>query len=702
MRDRGVNFVRTNMSHSTLDDLRYFITLSKTVGLPFIVDTEGSQIRNNRLEGGVIVFKENDEVRLYGDDGEKTLGNRDRIFLRPREIIAQLDEGDILYMDFDALIVRITDVSRKGDGYVTARMLSPGCLGSNKGVALDSSLGRPYVLPVLSPKDYASIELGLKENVGYVAASFMRSGDSVEEVRRATQGRMKIISKIECRDGLENLDDIINRSDFILIDRGDLSKEVPLEEIPILQKKIIERSRKFGKGVFVATNLLETMGEKKKPTRAEICDVANCIAQGAYGLTLAAETAVGRYPIECVNVLRTMITRMSSEENDALIAPHGGKLVNRIAPAIPDSGHLISLKKLEIPETIAMDVEQIAVGSFSPLEGFMGKRDVQSVLDTMRLADGTAWPLPIVLDVSEHEAGGFREGEDLALSYRGSIVAILHLEEKFSFNKSEMMSKIYNTENLAHPGVQMIAAMQPVFLGGKISLLRRPAYKNSAYALTPLQVRRIFKERHWLRIAGFHTRNVIHRSHEFIQRSAMKQEHCDGLFVHPVIGKKKPGDYDAEYIIRGYERMVNGIYPENFAVFATFNTYSRYAGPREALFTAICRQNFGCSHFIIGRDHTGAEDFYHPTASHKIFDRFPDIGIRVIMFDEVFYSKKLGDYVHSRECPVFDPEDRLRISGTEARHMFARGEVPPDWFMRPEISEIITGALSKGERVFIT
>ena len=264
-----------------------------------------------------------------------------------------------------------------------------------------------------------------------------------------------------------------------------------------------------------------------------------------------------------------------------------------------------------------------------------------------------------------------------------------------------MAKKVYGTKDMEHPGTRMVMAMHPVFLGGKISLLKKNQSENSAYAITPRQARRIFKERHWSKIVGFHTRNVIHRSHEHIQLTAMEESNCDGLFAHPVVGKKKIGDYNTSCIIKSYEAMMNGFYPKNKVVFATFNTYSRYAGPREALFTAICRKNFGCSHFIVGRDHTGVGNFYHPDASHKIFDKFPELGMKIIKFDEVFYSKKLKKYVHSKKYADHKPEDKLKISGTEARNMFQRGLTPPNWFMRKEISNIVLSALKNNEEVFV-
>ncbi len=704
LKARGVDFVRINMSHSSLPDLSYFLGLAKQVGLPFIIDTEGSQVRSGPVTGGTIELKAGESIRLGEDHRDGTLGNAQEIYLNPKEIIGELEEGDILYMDFDGVALSIADVASKKEGYITARVIQGGCLGSNKGVGIDPVIPRQFTLPVLSQKDYESIKLGLLHKVGYIAASFMRSGAFVDAVRTATKGKMKIISKIECVDGLTNLDEIIEKTDFLLIDRGDLSKEVPLEDIPFLQKEIIGKANKKGKGVFVATNLLETMIEKKKPTRAEVHDIINTIEEGAYGLTLAAETAIGTYPIECVNMLNTLIHRVRPDSRGPmLIPPHGGTLVERLGAA-KDLLRAKSLPKLELSDEHAMDVENLATGVFSPLEGFMGKKDVQSVLDTVRLASGVLWPIPIVLDVPTDEAKKLTEGGDVALAdTQGEIFALLHLKEKFQFDKKEFAEKLYGTPSNEHPGVRATLSMQPVFLGGSVTLLKRRHTPSAAYALTPRQVRKIFAERHWSRVVGFHTRNVIHRSHEYMQLAALKSALCDGLFVHPVVGKKKTGDFNAPYILKSYECMMNGIYPEGKVVLAAFATYSRYAGPREALFTALCRKNFGCSHFIIGRDHTGVGNFYAPTASHDIFDRFPaeDIGITPVRFGHIFYSKKLDQHVHEHDDEVHAKEEKFHLSGTEARKMFLAGECPPEWFMRKEISTIILEAIKKGEPVFV-
>ena len=725
IKDKGVDFVRVNMSHSSLEDLEHFINSSKRVGIPFIIDTEGSQIRTGDLEKDTIYFKENEKVEIHAN---AIAGNRQKLCLKPGYVIEQLDVGDLIHVDFDTLILRVTDVSTVSEGFISGKTITGGRIGKNKAVVIDPVFDKKFRLPPLSPKDYQSVELGLRSGIEHIAVSFVRSGESIDEVRRATQNRMKIISKIECIDALENIDEIIRKSDFILIDRGDLSKEIPIEKIPFTQKIIMHKASRHNTGVFVATNLLETMIEKRKPTRAEVHDVVNTIVDGALGLTLAAETAIGKHPMECINMLNTLIQHTESAINgtdprnlvkglvssleasdyllenvsSSLVPPHGGKLVNRVLAEAPDQNYLDSLPKVRLDQNRQMDVEQICFGTFSPIEGFMGQDDFHSVLSNMRLASGVVWPLPITLDVNEETADKLTIGEDVGLTdERGEVMAVLHLSEKFSFDKEDTAVKMYGTDCNDHPGVRMVRAMRPVLLAGKVDLIKGRESETRAYELTPRQLRRLFEDRGWAKVLGFHTRNVLHKGHEFMQLKAMKDENCDGLLIQPVVGKKKTGDFKPEYIIKSYEKMIESFYPKESVVFAAFSTFSRYAGPREAVFTALCRKNFGCSHFIIGRDHTGVGDYYDPYASHKIFDNFPDLGMKIVKFDEIFYSKRLDDYVLGNGNATHDESDRLSlISGTEARAMFMRAESPPSWFMRPEISNIVLTALKKGEQVF--
>ncbi len=728
IRDKGVDFVRINMSHSTIPDLKRYVGLAQDAGIPFILDTEGSQVRTGDLETDVICFQENDEILIRS---QPILGNRHEISLKPGSILEQLQPGDLIHIDFDTLILRVMDVSAASRGMVTTRAITGGFIGRNKAVVLDPVMRRPVQLPTLSPKDLQSIEVGLAMGVEHIACSFIRSGGAVDEVRRLTRNKMTIISKIECRDALLDVDQIIEKSDFLLIDRGDLSKEIPIERIPCTQKVIIDRARQRKKGVFVATNLLETMIEKRKPTRAEVHDVIDTVVDGAAGLTLAAETAIGKYPMECINTLNKLIVHaeecmanvkcaegvhsvfiqslastnylVSYETTAALISPHGGKLVNRVAEKLPDRAYLDGLPTIVLDQDQQMEVEQLAFGTYSPLEGFMGQEDFRSVLADMRLANGTAWPLPIVLDVPHGVAARLSVGTPISLTDQlGTHLALLHLSEKYTFDKEDVALQLYGTHSLEHPGVRRVMAMNPVLLAGAIDLLAVRHSDTRAYELTPAQVRRLFEERGWSTILGFHTRNVIHRAHEHMQLEALESERCDGLLVQPIVGSRKPGDYHPRYVIKSYERMLDSVYPRNKVIFAVFATFSRYAGPREALFTALCRQNFGCSHFIVGRDHTGTGAYHDPNAAHEIFDRFPELPIKVVRFDEVYYSETLKRYVDGKNGSAGGGDGKRSISGTQARQMLEQGLRPPDWFMRPQISSMILNAINDGEQVFVT
>ncbi len=727
IKDKEVDFVRVNMSHSSLEDLRYFIDLSIKVGIPFIIDTEGSQVRTGNMKDEVIVLEENQAIKIHANPIEADQMN---ICLKPSCIIDQFQEGDLVHIDFDTVILRITDTSPLSSaGFVRAKVMTGGRLGRNKAVVIDPVMPKKLALPPLSEKDLQSIKIGMEKNVKHIAVSFVRSGDCIDYVRDVTKNSMKIISKVECIDALENIDDIIDKTDFLLIDRGDLSKEVSIVKIPFIQKIILHKAGKKDKGVFVATNLLETMVESKNPTRAEVHDTIATIMDGAYGLTLAAETAIGQHPLECINMINRLSTHAvkyirsedkpfnnnliiedliesdyltNQEISTSLVEPHGGRLVNRVTKETPPKSYLDKLFKIELDLPRQMDVEQIAFGTYSPLEGFMGHEELRSVIDTMRLPNGVIWPLPIVLDVSKEEAEYISPGEDVALTdSTGEIVAILHVTEKYPFDFTDEVVKIFGTDDQVHPGVYKTKAVKPILLAGKIDLLRRRDSDTKQYELTPRQIRKLFEERGWVKVVGFHTRNVIHRSHEFIQINALEKECCDGLLVHPVIGQKKPFDFHAKYIINSYETMMRHFYPKGKVVFATLATYSRYAGPREALFTAICRKNFGCSHFIIGRDHTGVKKFYDPCASHNIFDEFPDLGMKIIKYGRVFYSSSLKQYVHEDECPDHDDADKVHISGTAARNILAEGKMPQEWIMRPEIASTIVASIDSGEDVFV-
>jgi ATP sulfurylase len=712
------------MSHSTLQDLKYYIDLSKKVEIPFIIDTEGSQVRTGDLSSDNIIYKENDNIRLYK---KSIVGNKKQISLKPWQIINQLQEGDILYVDFDTLVMRVSNISTIKEGFIEATIISSGNLGKNKGVVIDPQVETKYSIPNLTKKDIKAIQLGLEENIGYVAASFMRNIEAVREVKKISNYKMKIISKIECKDALENLNDIISESDYLLIDRGDLSKEIPIEKIPFTQKIILNRANNANKKVFVATNLLESMISNRKPTRAEVNDILNTIVDGAYGLTLAAETAIGNHPIGCINMLNKIIRHSNLvinaneirnkekefvqdlEKNNylldegissSMIMPHGGKLVNRFSEKKIDRNYLNSLKKIQLNTNQQSDIEQIAIGTYSPLEGFLVRSELESVLDKMRLPNGVIWPLPILLDVDIDKGENIDEGDTVALiDEKNDFVGTIEVKEKYFYDKKILAEKLYGSIDTKHPGNKIINSLKPVFLGGKISLFKMFKNEYDKYHLTPKQARRLFEEKNWVKVAGFHTRNVIHRAHEFIQLSSLEKGKCDGLFIHPVIGKKKTGDYDASFIIKSYEIMQKEYYPDNKVVFGVFSTYSRYAGEREAIFTALCRKNYGCSAFIIGRDHTGVGS--PKNNSRNIFSKFPDLGIEIIGYNSVYYSKKTQSHFEESDDSVELDDEKISISGSEARKMFKNNKLPPSWYMRPKISKMIMKSIKAKESVFL-
>lgn len=713
LKNRGVDFFRINLSHTEESDIDEKVRDIINYGVPIILDTEGSQIRSGNTEE--INFNEGGIIKLFG---EKVKCDSDNLFFNPGGTIKKLNYGDLISIDFNSVLLRVFDTSTLIRGYILCEVVIGGLIGGKKAVLVDSPV---FNLPPFSQKDYTAVEIAKKHNIKHFTLSFMEDSESVLKFRKLYPEAI-VYSKIESRKGLKNFLEIAKVSDGILIDRGDLSSQVPLEKIPFIQKLIIKKVRDMGKEIFVATNTLEQMSIALKPSKAEVNDIINTLLDGVSGIALTKETAVGKYPIETVNMLSVLmkqtgfldgkpeedlITKISNsnyaESDDVpgmLIEPHGKHLVNRF---FPNYNGILPEKKIEIDEETLMDVEQIAVGSFSPLEGFMKKNEVESVANNMRLLNNIIWPLPIMLKIDNNVASDIKENQDVSLSKEGIVYAILHIDEIYRIDKKDVALKIYGTLDETHPGVKRFLDGGDIFLGGKITLIKKRVSENKVHELTPWHTRKIFSERGWSKVIGFHTRNVIHRSHEFIQLEGLKRGLCDGLFIHPIIGKKKSGDFEADVIVKTYEKMIKDFYPKTKVVFGTFANYSRYGGPREAIFTALVRKNFGCSHFIVGRDHTGVGNFYNPQDSHKIFNNFTkeELGIEIIKFDNVFYSDLDNKYVHEPDFIDYPEENKMNISGTQAREMLKKGIRPPEWFMRPEISDIIIDKIKKGEKVFV-
>jgi len=369
--------------------------------------------------------------------------------------------------------------------------------------------------------------------------------------------------------------------------------------------------------------------------------------------------------------------------------PHGGRLINREIKGRRRESLLNEAKelvKIKLDRDTAIDVVNIAKGVFSPLEGFMIQEDFLNVLYDMRLANDLPWTIPIVLDVSPDEIPDVKEGDDIALFYNDTILALMRIEEIYGYDKKEFAERVFKTTDLSHPGVARVYNMKELLIGGKIDLLNEPTNPYYRYTLYPIETRVLFNERGWKTIVGFQTRNAPHLGHEYIQKTALA--FVDGLFINPLIGKKKKGDFKDEVILAAYEVLIKNYYPKNAVVLAVLRTWMRYAGPREAIFHAIIRKNYGCTHFIVGRDHAGVGNYYGPYEAQEIFSEFPDLGIIPLFFREFFFCKKCGSIVNERICP-HPEENRIRFSGTKIREMLLRGEKPPEYMMRPEVAEII-------------
>src|ERR687889_268151 len=329
--------------------------------------------------------------------------------------------------------------------------------------------------------------------------------------------------------------------------------------------------------------------------------------------------------------------------------PHGGRLINRFTT----KKNIDGMFSINVNHNLQNDIENIADGVFSPLEGFVGEDDFKSIIKSGYLKNGLAWTIPIILDVDEQTASKMKDAREVCLSSNGNF-GILHVENIYTFDKLAAAKAIYQTDDLNHPGVSNMLRMKD------------------------------------LSVEGFQTRNIPHVAHEMLQKAALNI--YDGLFINPLIGKKKSGDFKDELILEAYEKLIENYYPKDRSMFVTLHTEMRYAGPKEAIHHAIMRKNFGCSHFIVGRDHAGVGNYYHPFAAQEIFKDYPDLGIAPLFFPAFYYCKKCLSYANERNCPHL-PEFREELSGTKMRKMVSSGEIPAEHLMRPEIAKLIMSSI---------
>lgn len=381
------------------------------------------------------------------------------------------------------------------------------------------------------------------------------------------------------------------------------------------------------------------------------------------------------------------------------VEPHGGKLVQRVVPE-EERERLLqesdAFPSLCADEDTLLDLENIAVGAFSPLEGFMTREEVERVAEEMLLPGGEVFSLPVLFQQREPprvvpgDVAAIRDAQD-------RIVGIQEVQEVYHLDLPSLARKVFGTDSAAHPGVDLLYRKGPYAVGGRVQLLRVPTHPYRRWVMTPVQTRALFAQRGWRTVVAFQTRNAPHRAHEYLQRLGL--EIADGLFIHPILGRKKEDDFDSETILRAYQLLIAQFYPQDRVVLAGLATAMRYAGPREAVFHAIVRQNFGATHFIVGRDHAGVGDFYDPYAAHRIFDRLPaPLAITIIKVGAVFHCAVCGGIASERTCPEIHARQRTSVSMTAVRALLRAGKTPPPELLRPELVGVLREGLeSAGE-----
>ncbi len=371
-----------------------------------------------------------------------------------------------------------------------------------------------------------------------------------------------------------------------------------------------------------------------------------------------------------------------------LIKPHGGELIDRSGYR-PDG--VDSLEKVALTSRELSDLDMIACGALSPLEGFMGSEDYESVVDRMHLAAGLPWSLPVCLAVDDAPSG-----DTVALANEGGdVLATLDVQEVYDYDKNVEAERCFRTTDEAHPGVARLYSQKPKYLAGQVTVFQRPEPAFPDLAFDPADTRFAFAKRGWKRVVGFQTRNPIHRAHEYLTKVAL--ETVDGLLIHPLVGETKSDDVPAATRVECYSVLVDNYYPHDRVLVSAFPAAMRYAGPREAVWHAICRKNYGCSHFIVGRDHAGVGDYYGSYDAQLIFDEFDahELDIEPMFFEHSFWCTKCGAMASAKTCP-HHPSDHVFLSGTKVREMLAAGDLPPVEFSRPEVAEVLIQAYRGG------
>ena len=697
LEDAGVSLFRINLSHTSLDVLEETLEFVQNIStVPLCIDTEGAQVRTGSVEGGEVSVSRHSLLRIARANPSD---DRDQFSLYPASVFEQLSVGDILNVDFDHAIVQIV---AHNDDHLLARVLNSGVVGQNRAVVVD----RAIPLPPLTEKDLAAIDLAAALGVRTFALSFAESADAVSSLRSVTPPDSTLIAKIESLQGIQELNNIAAISDALLIDRGDLSSQVRIEYIPRIQKYIIENARLANTPVYVATNLLESMVARESPTRAEVNDIYNNLIDGADGLVLAGETAIGRFPVKCarmvVRVVDTLPDGARLSESVAAVTPlpddpeSFSKMPSERLPEPAEPAQFDGLQRICLSHRQLLDCEQLSSGAFSPLTGFLDQEALRSVLDHSRLPDGSAWPLPVILQIPASVGRKVSRGRQVALTdSSGTVHSLLEVTETYPIDLRTVAGIWFGTDSPEHPGVAAFMEGGDVALAGHVTQVGSFPRQPPHFEMTPSQSRALFRDLGWSTVLGFHSRNPMHRGHEAAQTLAFRRSGVDGIFLNPVIGPKKAGDFSDRVIVNSYRALLeSGRYGISEVVFGCFATSSRYSGPRDAVFTALCRKNFGCTHFVIGRDHTGVGSFYTDDAIRSAFDDLGDIGIEPVFVEELGFDTSTSEY-----RPSLAGSSVEAISGTFIRKSLLEGSLVPEWMMHEVVQQSILHELKSGRAI---
>ncbi len=381
---------------------------------------------------------------------------------------------------------------------------------------------------------------------------------------------------------------------------------------------------------------------------------------------------------------------------DGLIAPHGGELVLNMAgeaERVELRERAKGLPQVQVGSRQLADLEMLAIGAYSPLGGFMNRADYLGVVNDMHLSNGLPWSVPITLSTSSEQVATLKIGSQIALvDAQDALQAVMTVEEKYGYDKQLEASQVYRTTEEAHPGVKVVYQQGDILLGGPVRVVALQNQTFAKYRYTPTQSRKLFTERGWRRVVGFQTRNPVHRAHEYIQKCAI--ETVDGLYLHPLVGDTKGDDIPADVRMRCYEVLLENYYPADRVILGALPAAMRYAGPREAIFHALMRKNYGCSHFIVGRDHAGVGSYYGTYDAHYIFSEFDPakLGITPMFFDHTFFCRTCDSMASSKTCPHGN-DQHVTLSGTRVRQMLQAGEIPPREFSRPEVAKVLIEAM---------